>query len=72
MCQEIAHGYGLDHQDENHYNKNLGSCMDYTADPNGGVYNNFDYGPSNEHPDAHDFAQLGTIYSHTDSATGGK
>jgi hypothetical protein len=33
MCQEIAHDFGLDHQDENFNNANLGSCMDYTSDP---------------------------------------
>lgn len=61
MCQEIAHGFGLDHQDENFSNANLGSCMDYTSDPDGP--------PSNEHPNAHDFEQLETIYAHLDSFT---
>jgi hypothetical protein len=58
MCQEIAHDFGLDHQDENFSNANLGSCMDYTNSPVG-----------NEHPNAHDFEQLVTIYSHLDSTT---
>lgn len=61
MCQEVAHGFGLDHQDEAFNNANLGSCMDYTADPDGP--------PSNEHPNAHDFEQLLSIYSHLDSTT---
>jgi hypothetical protein len=60
-CQEIAHTFGLNHQDENFNNANLGSCMDYTSDPDGP--------PSNEHPNAHDFAQLETIYAHLDSTT---
>lgn len=60
-CQEIAHDFGLDHQDENFNNGNLGSCMDYTSDPDGP--------PSNEHPNAHDFAQLESIYAHLDSTT---
>jgi len=75
MCQEIAHAFGLDHQDETFRNSNLGSCMDYTNDPNGGTYNGFDYGPTNEHPNPHDFAQLtNVIYTHLDNAstTGGK
>lgn len=59
MCQEVGHGFGLDHQDENFDNPNLGTCMDYTSDPDGP--------PSNEHPNSHDFAQLDTIYSHLDS-----
>ena len=61
MCQEIAHDFGLDHQDENFNNGNLGSCMDYTSDPDGP--------PSNEHPNAHDFAQIEAIYAHLDSTT---
>jgi hypothetical protein len=61
MCQEVAHTFGLDHQDENFNNPNLGTCMDYTSDPDGP--------PSNEHPNAHDYAQLEKIYSHTDNFT---
>ncbi len=60
-CQEIAHDFGLDHQDEGFDNENLGSCMDYTSDPDGP--------PSNEHPNAHDFDQIETIYAHLDSTT---
>ena len=59
MCQEVGHTFGLDHQDENQTNANLGTCMDYTRNPAGP--------PSNEHPNAHDYAQLETIYGHTDS-----
>jgi hypothetical protein len=61
MCQEIAHDFGLDHQDENFNNANLGSCMDYTSDPDGP--------PSNEHPNQHDFQQLVTIYTHLDNTS---
>lgn len=59
MCQEVGHTFGLGHQDENQTNPNLGSCMDYSRDPDGP--------PNNEHPNAHDFNQLQTIYAHTDS-----
>jgi hypothetical protein len=59
MCQEVGHTFGLDHQDENFNNSNLGTCMDYTSNPLGP--------PSNEHPNQHDYDQLVTIYSHTDS-----
>jgi hypothetical protein len=65
MCQEIAHDFGLDHQDEGFGPPNLGSCMDYTDVPQGGG----DYGPSNEHPNDHDFDQLEEIYAHPDSTT---
>lgn len=60
-CQEIGHTFGLAHQDENQTNANLGTCMDYTSRPLGP--------PSNEHPDAHDFDQLVTIYGHLDGTT---
>lgn len=63
-CQEIAHDFGLAHQDEGFGAPNLGSCMDYTNDPDGGGA----YGPSNEHPNRHDFDQLETIYAHLDSS----
>jgi hypothetical protein len=61
MCQEIGHTFGLDHQDENFYNSNLGTCMDYTSDPDGPL--------SNEHPNQHDYDQLELIYGHVDSIT---
>ena len=59
ICQEIGHTFGLDHQDEAFGNSNLGTCMDYTDNPDGP--------PSNLHPNAHDYEELGIIYNHTDS-----
>jgi len=67
MCQEVGHTFGLDHQDENHTNTNLGTCMDYTNDPSGTLGTNGTL--SNEHPNQHDYDQLATIYSHLDSTT---
>ena len=67
ICQEIAHDFGLDHQDENFNNANLGSCMDYTNDPDGGAGGAVNNDPSNEHPNSHDYQELVTIYSHLDS-----
>lgn len=70
MCQEIAHDFGLNHQDEDFYNANLGSCMDYTNDPDGGVGGAVADDPSNEHPNLHDYDQLETIYNaHLDATT---
>jgi hypothetical protein len=69
MCQEIAHDFGLDHQDETFNNPNLGSCMDYTNDPDGGAGGAVNDDPSNEHPNAHDYVQLVTIYGHLDSTS---
>ncbi len=56
VCQEVGHTFGLDHQDENFTNPNLGTCMDYTNDPS-----------TNQHPNKHDYDELVTIYSHLDS-----
>jgi hypothetical protein len=64
-CQEIAHDFGLAHQDETFDNPNLGSCMDYTSDPDGSITG----GLSNEHPNAHDFEEISIIYSHLDNFT---
>jgi hypothetical protein len=58
MCQEVGHTLGLDHQDENFNNANLGTCMDYTSNPG-----------TNQHPNAHDYAELEDIYAHLDSTT---
>ncbi len=58
MCQEVGHTLGLDHQDETFDNANLGTCMDYTNNP-----------IDNQHPNAHDYAQLETIYAHLDSTS---
>jgi hypothetical protein len=58
VCQEIGHTFGLDHQDEDFDNPNLGTCMDYTSDPS-----------TNQHPNAHDYEELEIIYSHLDSTT---
>ena len=67
MCQEVGHTFGLDHQDENFNNTNLGTCMDYTNDPSGLAGTNGTL--SNEHPNAHDYDQLATIYTHLDTKT---
>ena len=58
MCQEIGHTFGLDHQDEDFDNANLGTCMDFTDEPG-----------TNQHPNRHDFQQLETIYDHLDAST---
>jgi hypothetical protein len=57
-CQEIAHDFGLDHQDEDFNNPNLGTCMDYTNDP-----------IPNQHPNTHDYEELEIIYAHLDDTS---
>lgn len=58
LCQEVGHTLGLDHQDENFNNANLGTCMDYTANPG-----------TNQHPNQHDYDELALIYDHLDFTT---
>jgi hypothetical protein len=55
MCQEIGHGYGLDHQDES--GADLDTCMDYSD------------ALDNPSPNEHDYDQLETIYGHLDSTS---
>lgn len=58
LCQEVGHAFGLDHQDEDFANPALGTCMDYTNDPT-----------PNQHPNAHDYELLESIYAHLDTTT---
>jgi len=67
MCQEVGHTFGLDHQDENFSNTNLGTCMDYTNDPDGSVFSQL----NNEHPNAHDYEMMEQIYAHINSPDSG-
>jgi hypothetical protein len=53
VCQEVGHTFGLGHQDES--GAALGTCMDYSMDA------------GSQHPNAHDYAMLESIYSHLDS-----
>lgn len=69
MCQEIGHDYGLGHTNEIFDNYNDGTCMDYTNAPSGGVVGGFDYGPSNEYVNQHDYDQLESIYGHAHQTT---
>lgn len=62
MCQEIAHAFGLDHQSTNGSSQN--TCMDYFS--NTGVNAGSTLSTK---PNAHDFEQLNTIYTHFDSTT---
>lgn len=62
VCQEVGHTFGLDHQDVNFNNLNLGTCMDYTNNPSRN-----DGAGDNLHPNVHDYAELETIYAHLDS-----
>ena len=67
ICQEVGHTFGLDHQDENFGNTNIGTCMDYTNDPDGTLANPDQ--ADNEYPNGHDYEELASIYSNLDSTT---
>lgn len=53
MCQEVGHTFGLDHQSTD--GSSQSTCMDYSSSPN------------STRPNAHDYDELVTIYSHADS-----
>jgi hypothetical protein len=65
-CHEIGHTFGLGHLDTGFYNKNKGSCMDYTADPDGP--------PDNRNPGVVDWQVLNstTMYGTYTPTKGGK
>jgi hypothetical protein len=63
VCQEVGHAFGLDHQDEAFDNPNMGTCMDYTNDPEGSLFSQI----GNLHPNAHDYEELEAIYGHFDA-----
>ena len=65
MCQEVGHTLGLDHQDEVFSNTNLGTCMDYTNDPDGTLLNQL----GNLQPNQHDYDMLEGVYAHLDQTT---
>lgn len=61
MCQEVAHTFGLGHNNEVFDDPNKGTCMDYTSSPLGP--------PSNEFPNLHDYDQLKLIYNQHDGSS---
>ena len=62
MCQEVAHTFGLDHQSTDGSSQN--SCMDYFSNTGANAGSTL-----STKPNAHDFAQLNSIYAHLDSST---
>lgn len=66
MCQEVGHTFGLGHQDEDFGNINLGTCMDYTNDPDGTIFGQLD----NQHPNLHDYEMMTEMYAHLNSTEG--
>ena len=63
VCQEVAHTFGLAHQDES--GASLNTCMDYFSNTGANATSTL-----STKPNAHDFEQLATIYgAHTDSTS---
>ncbi|MEO8380909.1 MAG: hypothetical protein ABI779_14690 [Acidobacteriota bacterium] len=60
MCQEVGHTFGLDHQSTDGSSQN--TCMDYFSNTGANAGSTL-----STHPNAHDYSQLSTIYSHLDS-----
>eukprot|EP00978_Attheya_sp_CCMP212_P009069 scaffold21366_cov60-Attheya_sp.AAC.2 len=54
MCHELGHAWGLPHTDENHYNDNLGDCLDYSSQP--------ERSPTNLYPGKFNFDLLAQVY----------
>lgn len=82
-CQEVGHTLGLTHDNEAFEDNNNGTCMDYTNDPDGDATAANDpegdgdqvvlagYGPSNEHPNTHDYDQLTAVYGASATVSSG-
>lgn len=62
MCQEVAHTFGLDHQDTS--GASLNTCMDYFSNTGANAGST-----ASTTPNTHDFDELNTIYAHLDSTT---
>lgn len=62
MCQEVAHTFGLAHQDETGIS--LDTCMDYFSNTGANATST-----KSTKPNKHDFDELNTIYGHLDTTT---
>ncbi len=62
MCQEIGHDFGLGHTSEDGSSQN--TCMDYFSNTGANATSTL-----STRPDAHDYAQLESIYAQSDSNT---
>lgn len=62
MCQEVAHTFGLGHQDES--GRSLNTCMDYFSNTGANATSTL-----STTPNQHDFDELNIIYAHLDSTT---
>lgn len=62
MCQELAHTFGLDHQDDT--GASLDTCTDYFSNTGDNAGSD-----ASTAPNAHDFEELNLIYLHTDGGS---
>jgi hypothetical protein len=63
LCHELGHVYGLDHQDNDFNNPNIGSCLDLTSDVDGSFFGQL----NNTHPNLHDYDVIKAVYNHKHS-----
>ncbi|MBP6865930.1 MAG: hypothetical protein KBC12_00070 [Candidatus Pacebacteria bacterium] len=69
VTHELGHAWGLDHQNTQFCDPNVGSVMDYTYSIIGGTHNcdgqSVNFGISNEHPNANDIKGIVDAYANT-------
>ena len=61
VCHEIGHTLGLVHRDDNPNNANIGSCLDFSADPSGTRGTNGTI--ANTRPGGYDIGRLDGMYA---------
>jgi hypothetical protein len=67
ICQQIGRSFGLALANSVRNNRNTGSCMDATNDPDGGRGGASPNDPHNMHPNAHDYATVNAKHNHIGS-----
>lgn len=67
ICQQIGRSFGLALANGVPNNRNTGSCMDATNDPDGGPGGASPTDPNNLHPNAHDYAVVNAKHNHIGS-----
>jgi hypothetical protein len=67
ICQQIGRSFGIALANTVVNNRNTGSCMDATNDPDGGAGGGSPADPNNMHPNLHDFTTINAKHNHIGS-----
>jgi hypothetical protein len=67
ICQQMGRSFGLSLVNTVVNNRNIGSCMDATNDPDGGAGGGSPSDPNNMHPNLHDFKTVNAKHNHIGS-----